>query len=219
MNGGRIRRLTDVAMTLCLFFLMGFPFFGMTAHMVAGALFFLLLAFHHWLNRKWAPSLRRGRWNAVRKLQVGANAFLSLTIFGLLWSGLILARPAVGFIPYLGSMSLGRELHLVSAYWGFLAMSFHVGLHGDMFASMTRKAGAMTKRALSATSLLLALYGVWALWSRDWLSHLFLQTEFVFFDFEESKVVYYLDHVAIMALFVWLGWQAMLWARRAQRKR
>lgn len=47
MNGAGLRRLTDAGMTVCLFFLMGFPFFGMTAHMAAGAAFFLLLVVHH----------------------------------------------------------------------------------------------------------------------------------------------------------------------------
>lgn len=219
MNGARVRRLTDAGMTVCLFFLIGFPFFGMTAHMAAGLAFFLLLAFHHWLNRQWAPSLRRGRWNAVRRLQAGSNLCLLAVILALLWSSLILARPTLDFLPRLGSMTLGREMHMAAAYWGFLVMSFHVGLHGDMFASMTRKAGPRLKKALSLGAALLALYGAWAFWSRGWIGYLFLQSEFVFFDFKESRFLFYFDHAAIMALGIWLGWQAMARARQMQRRK
>ncbi len=219
MKSAQIRRITDAAMTVCLFFLMGFPFFGTTAHMVGGTCFFVLLFFHHWLNRNWAPSLRRGRWNAVRRLQAGANFCLALVILALLWSALILARPAVEFLPRLGSMTLGREMHMTAAYWGFLIMSFHIGLHGDMFASMTRKAGPGLKRLLSAAAACFALYGVWAFWSRDWIDYLFLRMEFVFFDYEEPKLLFYLDHVAIMVLGIWLGWKAMALARQRQSRK
>lgn len=103
--------------------------------MAAGTAFFLLLVVHHWLNRRWAPSLARGRWNAARYLQAGSNLCLVVIMGALLWSSLILARPLLGRLPVPGSMTLGREMHMVSAYWGFLVMSFHIGLHGDMLAS------------------------------------------------------------------------------------
>ena len=145
MNGARMRRLTDAGMTVCLFFLMGFPFFDMTAHMTAGTAFFLLLGLHHWLNRRWVSSLPRGRWNAVRYLQTGANFWLAAVMAALLWSSLILARPVLGNLPIPGSMTLGREMHMAAAYWGFLAMSFHIGLHGDMVISRLKKAGSRTR--------------------------------------------------------------------------
>lgn len=219
MNGARIRRLVDAGMTVCLFFLMGFPFFGMEAHMAAGVGLFLLLFVHHWLNRRWAPSLRRGRWNAVRRLTAGANLTLFLVMAALLWSSLILARPTVPFLPRLGSMMLGREMHMAATYWGFLVMGFHIGLHGDMFASMTRKLSAGKKKILSAAAPLFALYGAYAFWSRGWTGSLFLQSEYVFFDFKEAKLLYYVDHAAILALCIWLGWQAMLGARQLQRRK
>lgn len=219
MSGARVRRLTDVGMTVSLFFLMGFPFFGMTAHMAAGSVFFLLLVFHHWMNRHWAPSLRRGRWNAVRYLQTGANLALFLVIAALLWSSLIFARATFDFLPRLGTMSLAREMHMAAAYRGFLVMSFHVGLHGDMFASRMRSFHAKRQRGLSAAGTLLAAYGLWAFWSRGWIGYLFLQSDFVFFDFNESKWLFYFDHAAIMALGIWLGWQAMKGARRSMRRK
>lgn len=214
MNGARMRRLTDAGMTVCLFFLMGFPFFGMTAHMTAGTAFFLLLGLHHWLNRRWVSSLPRGRWNAVRYLQTGANFWLAAVMAALLWSSLILARPVLGNLPIPGSMTLGREMHMAAAYWGFLAISFHIGLHGDRVISRLKKAGSRTRALAAAAGRLLPLYGLWTFWDRNWISYLFLQNEFVFFDPGESRFLFYLDHAAIMALFLRLGREALRLARR-----
>ena len=38
----------------------------------------------------------------------------------------------------------------------------------------------------------------------DWRR--FLQTEFAFFDFKEPLVLFFLDNLAIMGLFVWIGY-------------
>ena len=38
-------------------------------------------------------------------------------------------------------MSFARLLHMSSSYWGFVLMSFHIGLHWSMLLNMARKAG------------------------------------------------------------------------------
>lgn len=218
-RGAGLRRAADAGMTLCLFLLMGFPFFGMTAHMAGGIGFFACMFLHHWLNRQWTFSLLRGKWNAVRIWQTGINLLLAADMAALLWSSLILVGAVWPGFPRMGSFALGREIHMAAAYWGFVLMSAHIGLHGEMIAGAGRRWSAAGKRAFSTAFLAAAAYGAWALYERQWLSYLFLQTEFVFFDFQESRFLFYLDHEAIMALFIWIGYQGLKAARRIQRRK
>ena len=218
-TGPGLRRAADAGMTVSLFLLMGFPFFGMTAHMAGGVGFFGCMVLHHWLNRRWTASLTKGRWNPVRIWQTAANLLLAADMAALIWSSLILARPLLPWLPSLGGMALGREMHMAAAYWGFVLMSTHIGLHGDQIAGIGRRWSARGKRVFSGAFFLVALYGAWALIERQWPSYLFLQTEFVFFDFQESRFLFYLDHGAIMALFIWIGYQGLKAARRIQRRK
>lgn len=48
-------------------------------------------------------------------------------------------------------------------------------------------------------------YGVYAFAKRSIPSYLFLQAQFVFFDFEEPLILFFLDYLAAMGLFVWIG--------------
>lgn len=208
MNGRmKLHMAVDMAMTADLFLLMGFPLWGMNAHMMAGAGFFLLLLLHHGLNWWWYAGLSRGRWNGARRLGVAVNLALLVVLFFLLWSSIVLAGPAIG-LPPLGSMRLAREAHMACAYWGFLLMSFHMGMHWDMFQGMARRLAPVFPRkgtgtALAALGTAIALYGFYALYARNWADYLFLQSEFVFFDYEEGAFSFYGDHLAIMGCAIW----------------
>ena len=53
--------------------------------------------------------------------------------------------------------------------------------------------------------LAVAVYGAYAFVKRSIPSYLFLRTQFVFFDYEEPLVFFFLDYLAIMGLFVFIG--------------
>ena len=41
---------------------------------------------------------------------------------------------------------------------------------------------------------------------RDLATYIFLRTEFVFLDYSESPVAFYIDYVAMMGLFIWIAY-------------
>lgn len=219
MNKGmKMRMAVDMAMMADLFLLMGFPLWGMNLHMAAGVMFFLLLAVHHSLNWRWYKGLTRGRWNGIRCLGSAVNLTLLLVMLFLLWSSVVLGGPAVG-LPALGSMMLAREVHMACAYWGFILMSFHIGMHWDMFKGMARRLAPVFPRkgtgtALAAAGTAIALYGIYAFYMRKWGEYLFLETEFAFFDYQEGALPFYADHLAIMGCCIWLAVRTTSWMRR-----
>ena len=100
-------------------------------------------------------------------------------------------------------------LHMLSAYWGFVFLSLHLGLH---WGTMLALAGRLCKGPSRARRILLralggaiALYGAWAFFRRGIPDYLFLRTRFAFFDFSEPRIFFFLDYVAAMGTFVWIG--------------
>ena len=121
----KLKIVLDVAMTLALLFLMGYPWWGDVAHEWAGAGMFALFIAHHILNAGWWRSLTRGRYTPARVFQLVIDLLVLLAMLGLMVSGVILSNHVFAFLPISGGMSFARLLHMASAYWGFVLMSLH----------------------------------------------------------------------------------------------
>lgn len=52
----------------------------------------------------------------------------------------------------------------------------------------------------------IACYGCYAFIKRDIFDYMFLRTHFVFFDYSEPLVFFILDYVAVMGMFVFIGY-------------
>ena len=112
---------------------------------------------------------------------------------------------------------------MVSAYWGLVCMSLHLGLHWSMMMAMARKAfpKVSTARtcALRILAVVIAVYGAYAFVKRDIADYMFLRIQFVFFDFEEPLIFFILDYMAVMGLFVFVGHYFAELLKRCSRKR
>jgi len=123
-----------------------------------------------------------------------------------------MSRYVFTFLPVKGGKSFARTLHMISAYWGFILMSFHAGLHTNMMLAAIRKAAGITKPSkirmivLRIMAALICAYGVYAFIQRQIGSYILLQTMFVFFDFNEPLVFFFIDYIAIMGMFVCIGY-------------
>ena len=120
-------------------------------------------------------------------------ALVLIAMLGLMISAVPISREVFALLPISGGLALGRSVHMLSAYWGFLFMGLHLG------------------------DTLFALWGVYALFSRDLPDYLFLKTPFVFFDDEEPLIFFFRDYLAIMAAMLWIGSLLAMGARRIDR--
>lgn len=119
----------DMVMTVLLLLLMARQITGDSAHEWLGAGMFVLWIVHHSLNRNWYSHLFRGRYTSARIMQIIVNAAVLFFMLGLMVSGVILSREVFAFLPISGGVAFARSLHVVSAFWGFVLMAFHLGLH------------------------------------------------------------------------------------------
>lgn len=201
--------IVDLGMTILLMLLMAFELIGRTAHEWIGAGMFVLFIVHHILNRKWSGNLFHGKYSSYRSLQTVSAVLVFLAMLGSMVSAVLISREVFAFLPISGGRSFGRTLHMLCAYWGFLFLSFHLGVNWNMILGMAGKLwgkpSKLRARLIRMAGFLIAAYGVYALLRRGIPSYLFLQTQFVFFDFEEPLIFFFLDYLAVMGLFVFAG--------------
>lgn len=112
---------------------------------------------------------------------------------------------------------------MVCGYGGFVLMSLHLGFHWIVMTGIIRKhvngQSSARKWVLRILAVFTAGYGAYAFVKRDIGSYMFLKNQFVFFDFEEPLILFMLDYVSVMGLFVFIGHYATAGLRRRGRKR
>ena len=215
----------DILMTVLLLLLMGYQFWGEAAHEWIGAGMLLLFIAHHILNGHWHKSLFKGKYNTMRIVTLCVDLLVLLAMLAQMYSGIVMSRYVFSFLPIESGMSLARRLHILGAYWGFILMSLHLGLHWNMILGMIQKMARIKTsskiRSISTfiAGLVIAGYGVWVFISRDFLTYLFLKSEFVFLDYSEPKILFYIDYLALMGLFIFVAHYGSKLCRQIERKR
>lgn len=220
-----IKLAVDVSMTLALLFLMGYQFWGEAPHEWVGAGMFLLFVAHHLLNGRWHKTLFKGKYSALRTVTLCVDLLLLLAMLAQMYSGIVMSRYVFAFLPGTGGMSLARRLHILGAYWGFLLMSVHLGLHWNMILGMLRKALKIKSKTKSpsmiafAAGLVISGYGIWVFISRGFPTCLFLKSEFVFLDYSEPKIFFYMDYLALMGLCIFIAHYSTKLMEQLQKRR
>lgn len=199
----------DICMTAVLLLLMAYSLVGDMLHEWLGTGMFVLFVIHHILNSRWWSHIVKGRYTKFRILQVAIVIAVLLSMAGSMASGVVLSRYVFAFLPVQGGMSLARNLHMVCAYWGFILMSLHLGIHWSMMVGMVKKFIKKENKPFTWTlriiAVLIAGYGIYAFIKREILSYMLMEKQFVFFNFEEPLLLFILDYMAVMGLFVFAG--------------
>ena len=208
------RCLTDLLMTVLLLGQMAYSVTGQVVHEWTGVAAFLLFLIHHLLNWRWIRSLRKGRYTPVRVIQTALAFLLLVSVLAQVVSGIAMSRHALPFLDIPLSTSRARLLHLACGYWSFLLMSIHLGFHcGKLLAN---------RAVLRIIAGMAAFYGVVCFAQQNIVDYLFLRTEFVFFDYEKSPLLVLGELVAMMVLWVLIGYllQRLFgrWTKRGERK-
>lgn len=119
-----------------------------------------------------------------------------------------LSRYVFSFLPSHGGYEVAGKMHVLCAYWGFVLMSLHLGIHWRILLSIVRRylKPSNSRRWISRiVAYLFAGYGIIAFVRRDVGTYLLLKSHFVFFDYSEPVIFFLIDYLAIMGLFVLIG--------------
>ncbi|MBE7005005.1 MAG: DUF4405 domain-containing protein [Ruminococcaceae bacterium] len=189
----------DAAMTILLPCLMAYSLIGEMFHEIAGIAMLALFIAHHILNHAWFRGLFRGQYSPYRAFTAAVDLLLCVVMLCLPLSGIMMSKHLFKFLPTAGFSATARTVHLLCSYWGFALMSLHLGLHMD--AMLKKK-----PKWLGVTAGVVSLYGAYAFVKRDLPLYMTLRSRFVFFDYAEPRVWFFVDYLAIMALFAALGY-------------
>ena len=201
----RIRMIVNISMTVILPLLMAYSLIGETFHEIAGITMFAMFVVHQLLNRQWYAALFKGRYTARRIFQTVINLLLLIFMILQPLSGIMMSKHLFAFIAVPGAAATAREIHLVLAYWGFALMCVHAGTHLTAPLSKLKKKHKGVWIAVVSSLAAVSAYGVYAFIKRQIADYMFMKSAFVFFDFSEPRVFFFLDYLAVMVLFGTLG--------------
>lgn len=216
-----LKVLTDFSMAVVLLLLMTYELVGQAVHEWLGVGVFLLVILHHIWNKKWILNIFKRTYTLFSILQTSLVVCIFITMVGSMLSGMILSRHVFTFLPITEGRYFARNLHMVFAYWGFVFLSIHLGIHWSMMMGLAKKYLKLPSAAaiwmLRGAAFLAASYGVYAFVKRGIGDYMLLKNQFVFFDFEEPLVFFLEDYIAVLVLFTWCGHYFSKWAKSLKK--
>ena len=195
----RLRMTVDITMTILSIILIGgnYLFPADIVHEILGVGLFVLWGVHIALNRRWYSAIFRGKYNPYRVMQTVINCCILICTIFLMISGIILSNQLFTFLNIQGGLGFARIAHLLASHWYYLFMSLHIGLHmGRLFQNVATK--ILPRILLVLTSL----YGLYAFIARGVWKYLILKQQFFFFDLERGYILFAMDYISIIILFV-----------------
>ena len=201
----RIKLITDIVMICLLPMLMAYSLIGEKFHEIIGTAIFILFIVHHVMNRNWYKALPKGKYNGGRIFRTILD--LLLLVFMLLQpiSGILMSKHLYIFLPVLPISAKAREIHMLFAYWGFVLMGIHLGTHLTGLSDRLKRKNKGAWIAAIAVLLVIAVYGIHAFIKRGFPGYMFMKTMFAFFDYDEPRIYFFADYLAIMILFMAVG--------------
>lgn len=214
MNRKMILKIAaDVLMTAALPLLMCYSLVGEFAHEIIGIIMFALFIAHHALNFGWIKSLFKGKYTIQKTVNTAVNITIFVCMLGLMCSGIIMSKHIFTFLRF-GSAAIARTVHMLCAYWGFLLMSLHLGMHIHIIVGgMKLKKSKSVKIAVNTVFGIISALGIYFFIQLRIFDYMFMRSQFVFLDFSVPVIVNILKYVTIMVLYAQAGYFISLFLR------
>lgn len=197
--------IIDISMTVLLPMLMAYSLIGEKFHEIVGTLMFALFIVHHILNIGWYKALFKGKYTVRRAFQTILNMLLLVFMIMQPVSGMLMSKHLYTFIDLPGT-STAREIHLLFAYWGFVLMCLHAGTHLTAPLGKLRRNKVKVWYGVVDILSVISIYGCYAFVKRQLPDYMFCRSSFVFFDYSEPRIWFFLDYLTIMILFAFAGY-------------
>ena len=165
---------------------------------------------HVALNVHWFKNLTNGNWPNIRILQVALNLILLFVFTSAIISGLMLSRHLLPNIIFHNGSDLVRKIHMTSVHWGLVLIGLHLGLHWKMLSNFFLKifsispTSTLAGRIMPSIFILMSCYGLYQFIQRNLYSYLLIKIDFSFFNFDESRIIFYTDEISICIFVAYL---------------
>lgn len=200
------RLVNDLVMTFLMLMAMAYYITGNMVHEVVGVVVLLLFILHNFLNRHWYKSILKGKHNLRRILQIGINLLFFVVMVVMMLSAVLISSKLFPFIPINNDMIL-RQIHVQSAYWGFIIMAVHIGFSWEIIINSVRRMTGITGTSrirtivLRILALFIVAYGVQSSFEGEMGSKLFIYNPFGW-SYDDSTFRFLINHLSIMGIYV-----------------
>lgn len=216
----KLKIIIDILMVGLVLGCSGYQFFSQALHEWLGAIALLTFIIHNILNRSWYRHLLKGHYTSIRCVYIIVNSLVVFTMLMQMISGIMMSRVVFDFLNMHYLISLARRMHILGAYWGFLLIGLHIGLHWHMCIRYYQKKVSHLMIPIPhfsfVLSALIAIYGFYAMIKRNFFTYLFLRNEFVFMDFQEPLLFFYLDYFMIIGLCIFISYYGIKLLRQVK---
>lgn len=210
------KRIIDVALTVALLLLMAFQVTEQLAHEWLGIAMFTLTVAHQILNRKFYAAIFKGKYNALRILQLTVNCLLLLSFVCTALSGMMMSRFATPFMNGILPSSIVRQGHLAMSHWSFVLMGLHLGLHFGMITSRLKNKTA--RIILGTVMIVISVCGFYLFFKSDMLSYMLFKNPFAFLDYEKAWWLVILENLAMLLAWGFAAYLLSLFLRSVTKK-
>ena len=210
------KRIIDVALTVTLLLLMAFQVTEQLAHEWLGIAMFALTVAHQILNRKFYAEIFKGKYNALRILQLTVNCLLLLSFVCTALSGMMMSRFATPFMNGILPSSIVRQGHLAMSHWSFVLMGLHLGLHFGMITSKLKNKTARIILGIVMTAI--SVFGFNLFFKSDMLSYMLFKNPFAFLDYEKAWWLVILENLAMLLAWGFAAYLLSLFLRFVTKK-
>lgn len=220
-----IKRSIDTVMYILFLLLMGQCVLRGAVHEWLGISVGILFIAHNILNYRWYKTLLKGKYSAVRMVQLVINILLLLVMLLCMVSGILVSQHIFA-VGNGSAIELGRHLHLTATAWGFILMSVHLGLHWPSFSAVHKKIQADKKEKkvihIICCVLVAALcaYGLYQFADRRFWEELFHLIDYQKeYDYSKSLFTYLSESAALSVFFITIAHYAKKFLLNAGRRR
>lgn len=203
----KLKIVIDILMVVLMLLEMAYKFTGNVFHEVTGIILFILFFLHNILNKNWYKNLGKVKLKKQHILSIVINISFLLCMVTSMVTAILISRTIFSFLGIKGSMQI-REIHTFSAYWGFIIMSVHLGMHWNMIRNIIIKNINISIHnnvyhiLIHITVIVMMAYGVYASFIRNIGSKLTLYYTFDTWTANEFFLKTLFDYFSIMWLYV-----------------
>jgi hypothetical protein len=180
---------------------------GNTIHEVVGIVLFILFIVHNILNRRWYKTIIKGTYNVRRILKIVVNLLFLVSMVVVMISSVPISRDIFPYFSINNDMIV-RQIHVLTAYWGFIFMAVHIGVSWGTIINAVRKMTGITGMSrirtivLRVLAVLIVIYGVQTSFEKDLGSKLIIYDPFGSYILDNSAMGFLIDYLSIMGIYI-----------------
>ena len=197
----KVKMLVDIAMAVVFIMLMCNQITGIFAHEILGISVIVLFIIHQILNINYYKNILKGKYNKLRIAYLIIDILLLIMMIVMILSATFISRYTLKFLN-LSNDSLGRELHILSAYSIYMLIGLHIGLHYNSIVKLKKE----NKIILNIFMCLFAIvFGIQGFINKEFINKLTLQNLYPIYS-EQNFLMILIDYIGILIMFVMVGY-------------